>query len=104
MVDLSTSGLYLRAMDISLPRWNSLSDSERECTAKRVASTLPSGFRFDAVGGNNAFFVFLDTKFVLVPGSQIKLGFDAERAWNPAAEETESWQRTAQEYGLTESI
>ena len=91
-------------MDLSLPRWKSLSDSERESDAKRLASTLPAGFTFHALAGNEAVFVFRDVKFVLVPGSEAKLGFDAERAWNPTAEETESWQRTAQEYGLTESI
>ena len=97
-------GLYLKGMDLSLPRWISLSDSERESTAKHLASTLPSGFKFDAMGGNNAFFTFHDTKFVLVPGGPVKLGFDPERGWNPTAEEAESWQYTAKEYGLTKTV
>jgi hypothetical protein len=91
-------------MDLSLPRWKSLSDSERESCAKRLTSALPVGFKFDALAGANAFFVFRDIKFVLVPGAKMKLGFDAERAWKPTSDEVESWQRTAQEYELTESI
>ena len=91
-------------MDLSLPRWKSLSHCERESAAKRVASALPSGFKFDALHGNNAFFVYRDTKFVLVPRNKVKLGFDADRVWSPTAEEIESWQKTAQKYGLEESI
>jgi len=91
-------------MDLWLPRWKSLLDSERESVAKRLASTLPSGFKFDALIGNNAFFGLGDAKFVLVPGGNVRLGFDPERLWNPTTEEVESWRGTAQEYGLPESI
>ena len=91
-------------MDLSLPRWKSSSDPERESAAKQLARTLPSGFAFDALDGDNAFFVFRDATFVLVPGTRVNLGFGAERAWNPTAEEFESWQRTARDYDLSESI
>ena len=32
------------------------------------------------------------------------MGFDIERMWRPEPDEAESWQRTAQEYGLAEGI
>src|SRR2546427_10599256 len=51
-----------------------------------------------------AFFSFEGAGFALMPGGVLELGFDAERHWQPADEEQESWQNTAKEYGFSESI
>src|SRR5687767_5902708 len=91
-------------MDLSLLRWKSLSDSERESAAKRLISALPSGFKVDSLVGKNAFFAFQDTRFVLVPGGEVNLGFDPDCGWSPTPEEAESWRETAQELGLPESV
>jgi len=110
LIDETESVVYSERVDLSLDHWKSLSTGERESTAKRLASSLPSGFAFDSVqclnsvAGDVAFFRFEAAKFALIPGGLFRLGFDAERQWNPTPEELESWQITAAEYGLSGSI
>jgi hypothetical protein len=97
-------------MDLSLDRWKSLSAADREAAAKKLGSSLPSGFTFDSVERSDslveaiAFFSFQDARFALIPGGIFELGFDAERHRQPTDEEQECWQDTAKESGFSESI
>ncbi len=110
LIDETESVVYSERVDLSLDHWKSLSTGERESTAKRLASSLPSGFAFDSVqclnsvAGDVAFFRLEAAKFALIPAGLFRLGFDAERQWKPTPEELESWQITAAEYGLSGSI
>lgn len=91
-------------MDLSLERWRTLSHSEREALVKQIHSELPTGFEFEALIGNNAFFRSGAAQFVFIPGRRITLGFDAGRRWEPTPQETESWEHTARQYGFSGTI
>jgi hypothetical protein len=84
-------------MDLSLERWNALTDAERHAAVAKLQ--LPSGFEprgfLDAI----AQFTFRGQLFSLVPGGAVSLGFDVGR-WEPNAEEAESYSRSQEEYGL----
>jgi hypothetical protein len=88
--------------------WSALSDAERVERARRLSRELPTGFTFRGVrpfemgGRHNAVAEFeaLGASFVLIPGSEVTLGYDADREWEPTAEEAESWGDTAAEYGI----
>ena len=87
-------------MDLSLERWEGTSRSERAAIARRLAKQLPAGFAFDSVQryrmGEQQHHVALfrqeASTFALIPGGPVILGYDAERPWQPASDELESWQ------------
>jgi hypothetical protein len=99
-------------MDLSLERWRGLSQDNRESLAKQLARNLPTGFEFQSIqrfqlGASEnhvALYRFGDATFALIPGGSVVLGFDAERRWEPTPDELESWQGTAEEYGIEKSI
>ncbi len=91
-------------MELSFELWRTLIPAERESMAKRLSVKLPTGFAFDTIVGENAYFKFEEAKFVLVPARECNLGFDADGGWIPTLQETESWRWTCQEYGFSESI
>jgi len=99
-------------MDLSLERWEGSTPAEREAMVRRLASQLPSGFTFDAVRlcrlGEQQHHVALFKQgaatFALIPGGRVTLGYDANRPWEPNPDEAESWQETAEEYGLDQSL
>jgi hypothetical protein len=86
--------------------------SEREASARRLVSELPSGFAFHAIrplslGDQRhevAMFDFDGARFALIPGGSIQLGYDADRYWEPSPEELASWQGTAEEYEIRLTI
>ncbi len=98
--------------DITLEYWKKFSSSERETYAKSLAGDLPSGFTYHSLqtcglGSENyeiARFEFQGAAFMLIPGGAARLGYDADRHWEPTQEELESWQNTAEEYELDLSI
>lgn len=97
---------------LTLDRWSALSRQEQEEQAARLAGRLPGGFTFQGVtrfslGGQEnrlAEFELEGRPFVLLPGGEVKIGFDRERAWQPNPEEAESWRYTAEDYDLTSSL
>jgi formylglycine-generating enzyme required for sulfatase activity len=99
-------------MDLSIERWDGVTSAEREAIARRLAMQLPSGFTFHATRpyrlGERQHHVALYQKdnatFALVPGSAVSLGYDAVRPWEPNPDELESWQRTAEEYGIAKAL
>ena len=99
-------------MDLTLDRWERMSPSERESTAKQLVGALPSGFAFHAIlpfsladqHHEIAMFDYDGARFTLIPGDSRRLGYDAARYWEPTPEELESWQGTAEEYGIPHSI
>lgn len=99
-------------MDLSTERWESVTQSEREDIARRVAKQLPSGFTFQTIRryqlgdreNRVAFYRRGDATFALIPAAVASLGFDADRPWEPNRDELESWQGTAAEYGIAKTI
>ena len=98
-------------MDLSLDYWERMSAGEREAVAEQLVLDLPAGFTFESVRTFRlgvrqheiALFKFAGSEFALIPAGTVSIGFDAGR-WKPTAEEIESWQGTAEEYGIEKSI
>lgn len=86
-------------MDISLERWNEITAAEREALAQRLALQLPLGFVFHTIQqyqlGEQRYHIALYQKdaatFALIPGGSVSLGYNANRAWTPHADEHASW-------------
>jgi hypothetical protein len=99
-------------MDLSLESWQRLSSAERETTAKNLAKQLPSGFEFESIHlhelgdrqNHVAFYRLGNSRFSLIPGGTVSIGFDADRLWEPSPEELSSWEDTAEEYGIEKTI
>ena len=99
-------------MDLTLDRWKRITASEREAIARQLAASLPSGFAFEglklfrlgAVQYDIAMFSYGAADFAYVPGGTVTIGFDANRCWTPKSDELESWQGTAEEYGIEKSL
>ncbi len=99
-------------MDWSQEQWQGLSPNERVACAKRLARELPLGFSFLRVQrfqcGESHQDVALFQKdaatFALIPGGRVRLGYDAERPWQPHPDELASWQDTVQEFGYPRDI
>ncbi|MGK7874669.1 MAG: hypothetical protein AB4426_15605 [Xenococcaceae cyanobacterium] len=97
--------------DLTLDKWDALSPASCETYAKRLTRSLPTGFAFRRIRSCHlgtqkrlvAEFDFQQTSFVLIPGGAIRLGYDAKR-WEPTTDERESWQETAEEYEIEDSI
>lgn len=97
---------------MNLDAWAGLTPNERESLAKQLARELPSGFALRGVrthefGGQThpvAEFEFDGAGFVLIPGGTVTLGYDADRPWEPTAEERASWESTEEEYRLGRTL
>jgi hypothetical protein len=105
----------LRIVDmiqLTLEAWDSMRPKERETLAKHLVKELPSGFGFNSIqphrlGGEKhevAIYDFGQMSFALIVGGTPTLGYDAARPWEPTPEELTSWQGTAREYGIEESL
>jgi hypothetical protein len=87
-------------MDLSLERWDGATHSDRNANAVRLAKQLPTGFAFDSarrcrLGDQQhevAFFRQGSSRFALIPGGPVRLGYDAGRPWQPTSDELESWE------------
>lgn len=98
--------------DLSFEKWDRMSPNEREKLAKQLELNLPNGFKFSCLkwyrmGAEQhhiAKFDFQDSSFVLIPGGEISVGYDAHRPWEPTTEELESWNETAKEYEIDGDI
>jgi hypothetical protein len=99
-------------MDLSLEHWEGITAADRESAAKRLAKQLPTGFAFQAVrpyeqGSRRhhvALYTLGDAVFALIPGGEVAIGHDPEWPWEPNPDELESWQGTAEEYGIDMSL
>lgn len=99
-------------MDMSLDRWECATSAEREAIARQLAKQLPSGFAFRSIrthrlGGRQhhvALFQEGNASFALIPGGAVSLGYDAHRPWEPNPDELESWQGTAEDYGIDKTL
>ena len=89
-----------------LAAWAALSSARKETFSRRFARELPRGFAFtgvrrhelEGVSGEAAHFTGPDgAAWVLVPGGEVRLGFDAA-GWAPTAEEAEDWAELVEEY------
>src|SRR5689334_3503942 len=95
-------------MEFSIEDWDALLRSEREALVRRLAKRLPSGFEFSSLGEfgyrnqrrDVALFRKEGATFALIPGAAVTLGWDPTRSWTPDPEELESWESTAEEYGI----
>jgi len=99
------------AVDLTSNQWAGFLSAEREAFAKKLANDLPAGFSFrglqwhelDGRRNEMAEFTFDGATFVLIPGGDVPLGFDAA-TWEPDADEAESWAATAEEYGFEGTV
>jgi len=99
-------------MDLTADRWASITPGEREAHARRLARQLPSGFAFQHIQrcelGERQHHVALyrkdDATFALIPCTVVRLGFDADRLWEPNADELESWEDTAEGSEIDKTI
>jgi hypothetical protein len=100
------------AKALTLESWDRMPPREQQAYSEQLAGELPSGFTFRAIrlyklGGQEhhvAEFEFAGDSFVLVPGGEITLGYDADRPWQPTPEELESWQDTAETYEIGQTL
>lgn len=91
--------------------WAAASPKTRERFCRDLVARLPSGFAFVglaeyALGDQQRVvgeFELDNSRFVYVPGGEVELGFDAAE-WEPTEEERRSYQYSAEDYGLSESI
>src|SRR5690242_3730741 len=98
--------------DLTLDNWDRLPARERQSRARRLARELPDGFAFRALEPHKlgdqehhmAVFSFENVTFMLIPGGEVTLGYDAKRPWEPTQEENESWQDTVEEFELRLTI
>ena len=91
-----------------------MGDAEREAAARALARQLPEALNFRGIISHQLGPIRTDvaefdfspdgSTFVLVPGGAVTLGYDANRPWTPTAAEEQSWDGTAEEYGIEESI
>ncbi|MCS6866993.1 MAG: SUMF1/EgtB/PvdO family nonheme iron enzyme [Gemmataceae bacterium] len=99
-------------MDLSSERWQAISPREREILAHQLVRELPTGFSFLRVQRfrlgecqqDVALYQKDDALFALIPGGCVTLGYDAQRPWQPRADEWASWQDTVKEYGFPPDI
>lgn len=89
-----------------------MSPSDRETYSRQIVRSLPSGFAFREIAhyefGSQkqavSLFEFDGAAFALIPGMEARLGYDANRQWEPTSQELESWQHTCRAYGFKHSI
>jgi hypothetical protein len=99
-------------MDLSTERWSGMTAGERETTAKQLAKELPSEFRLDSIRScrlgarqnDVALFRRGNATFALIPSASAMIGYDINRAWEPNADELESWRGNAEEYGIESTV
>jgi len=101
--------------DLSVADWARMSDelARRECES--LARTLPHGLEFAGLQGHSycglghrvARFSITEVAglahFVLIPGGEVRLGFDGED-FKPRRPQLESFAQSAEEYDLNPSI
>jgi hypothetical protein len=100
------------AMDLSGKRWEALTPAARRTAARALAKDLPTGFTFDAVRSCRlgevrravAFFRRGESRFALIPGGTVEVGYDRNRRWVPNPDELDSWTDTGEEYGRRGSV
>src|SRR5262245_53612135 len=98
--------------DLTFDRWDRMAPKERVALARRLAGELPGGFTLRSVrlcrlGGQKhyvATYEFEGASFALIAGGKVTLGHDPDRPWEPTQEELESWQGTAEEYGIERTL
>jgi hypothetical protein len=98
--------------DLTLDKWEQMSPKERRALAKRLERELPDGFAFRSLRSCQlgdqkhpvAVYEFEGASFALIPGGSARLGYDPDRPWEPTPQEQESWQDTAEEYGIRRSL
>lgn len=96
---------------MELQEWQKLSDEQRYRYSEELAAHLPlsvifKGLRLYCYGGSKlsvALFEHEGALFSLIPGGEVQLGYEADN-FRPTDEQIESFQRSAEEYGLDRDI
>ena len=92
--------------------WNLLSINKEESLMRLLAKELPRSFVFQGIypyelgtqKNRIALFSFEDSStFAFIPGSQVNLGYDLNRHYQPSKEELESWKYTQHEYEIEDT-
>ncbi|APR75914.1 Hypothetical protein A7982_01261 [Minicystis rosea] len=95
--------------DLTLARWDALTDAARDSIARALQPSLPAGFRFEGlerhacgdVAHTVAFFTGGGSRFALIPGGEVALGWDRAQRPRFTKEQLESWNETEEEYGIS---
>jgi hypothetical protein len=98
----------MKADDLDLERWDLLKEDERSSLARQVAGQLPAAFVFVGIRcyklgeqqHHVALFDYQGSRFALIPGGAVPLGYDPEQAFRPTPQQLASWQNTAAEYEI----
>jgi len=96
---------------MELQEWQKLSGEQRYCYSEKLAAHLPQsvifkGLRFYTHGGPElsiALFEYGGALFSLMPGGEVQIGYEADN-FRPTDEQIESFQDTAEEYGIDREI
>jgi hypothetical protein len=98
-------------MDLSLERWEGATAAERQAIARQLGTQLPAGFalhsiRLFSLGKQHHVALYQQgtARFALIPGGPVTLGYNADRLWKLNPEELDSWQGTADEYGIDKTV
>jgi hypothetical protein len=102
----------MRDDDFALDRWDSLRSAERATVARQLESELPAPFRLTGVrlfrlGNQKHWIAVFDcdgSGFALIPGGCAALGYDPDHPFEPMEHQLASWRRTAEEYGIRETL
>jgi hypothetical protein len=89
---------------LQLSFWDQFTAREAEAVGWALARCLPAPWAFDGVELHEmgdqkrqvAFFTWEDTRFALIPGGEMTLGYDHGRPFVPDAESLDQWQRLSQ--------
>jgi hypothetical protein len=87
----------------TLDEWDQLDGAEQEEIARRLATWLPSPFRYVevkryALGSQEhsvAFFDWTGALFALIPGGEVTLGYDPSQPFIPDSVQLRSWREFA---------
>ena len=102
----------LHMSELTLESWQRMTPHDRDAAARKIALQLPTGcfyqgiarYKLNGIAHDVAEFFLGSSKFVLIPGGRVTIGYDASRPWQATAEEKETWTGTAECYGFDESI
>jgi hypothetical protein len=88
---------------LQLPIWDQFTAREAEFVGRALARCLPAPWAFDGVEFHEmgdqkrhvAFFTWKGTRFALIPGGEVTLGYDRHWPFVPDSESLAEWQRNS---------
>jgi hypothetical protein len=102
----------MKVDDLAIERWDRLKRGEKSVLARQVAKHLPEHFSFIGMRRYElgeqkhdvALFECQGSRFALIPGGNVILGYDPEQAFRPTRDQLVSWKDTAKEYEIESTL